>query len=137
MQPRDADARSGREAIIRLEDQWVEALDKGNITGISEILAEDFQRPAPSAGQFINRQSLLRYYRAQLSRPTTITRRIEEMTISIEGSAALARGIVVLTTVDGHQESRLLFTDVFIRRDGAWRAVSAQENDLTARPEAP
>ncbi len=50
----------------------------------------------------------------------------------VYGMTALVRGIVTTTNVEGSVIDRLLFTDVFVFRDGKWQAVSAQENSVTA-----
>jgi len=60
------------------------------------------------------------------------------MSISVYGSTALARGVLITTDPDGRIIRKLLFTDVFVKRAQNWRAISAQENpvDLLFRPSA-
>jgi ketosteroid isomerase-like protein len=122
-------ARQGaKAAVARVEQRWVAALNRGDVTAIGAILAPDFVRPAPQAGAFIGRAALLAYYRKALSPHGPLHRRIEGMTIRVYGETAVARGFVVVTDSGKHTTSRLIFTDVFVERGGRWQAVSVQEN---------
>lgn len=122
---------ASRAAIAAVEQRWVTALNDADISAIDEILADDFVRPAPASGTFVSKAELLGYYRSHLSAHSGITRRIEGMTIRVDGRTGIARGIVVTTSADHKHDSRQLFTDVFVLRSGRWRAVSAQENRIT------
>lgn len=119
-------------AVTRLEQKWVTALNTTDVKAIGEVLADDFVRPAPQTGQFITRADLLSYYRKHLSRHDPNQRRISDMKVSVYGVTAIARGVVITTTPQGSVVRKLLFTDVFIKRDGRWQAVSAQENRVSA-----
>lgn len=132
-----ADARNAvvereKASIVRLEDEWLNALTTANIDAITNILADDFLRPAPDYGNFVDKADLLSFYRSHLHPDTSKKKHIENMTVSIYGSTALARGTLVTTNSDGGVISKLLFTDVFVQRNGAWQAVSAQENAVAA-----
>jgi hypothetical protein len=111
-----------------LEQKWVTALNTADVKTIGEVLAGDFVRPAPQAGQFITRADLLSYYRKHLSPHDPHQRRISDMKVSVYGTTAIARGVVTTTDAQGRIIRKLLFTDVFVKRDGRWQAVSAQEN---------
>jgi hypothetical protein len=41
-------------------------------------------------------------------------------------------GLLIATDENGKELSRWLFTDVFVRRDGRWQAVNAQETPVAA-----
>lgn len=123
-------------AVAQLEDQWLNALNTVNVDTIAGILADDFVRPAPDSGQFITKADLLSYYRSHLKRISPEQRRIDDMTVSVFANTAIARGWVIRSAADGHVISKLLFTDVFVQRDGKWQAVSAQENPVTM-PQSP
>jgi ketosteroid isomerase-like protein len=118
--------------VTRLENKWVGALNIANVDVIAEILADDFVRPAPDYGHFVNKADLLAFYRSHLSRQSSNEIRIEDMTVTLYGSTALARGTVTKTNSEGKPISKQLFTDVFVRNNGQWQVVSAQENPITA-----
>lgn len=119
--------------ISRLEDRWLQAIDAVDIAALNQILADDFLRPAPASGQFITKAQMLNYYRSRKHSATSASKRIENLSVTVYGNAAIARGMVVSRDASGHVLSKNLFTDVFLNRDARWQAVSAQENDLDAR----
>lgn len=123
-------SKGAQAAIAQLEQRWVTALNNADIPAIDGILGDDFVRPAPSTGTFINKAQLLGYYRSHLSAQSGVTRRIEDMMISVDGATGIARGIVVTASADDKHDARQLFTDVFVLRGGEWLAVSAQENPI-------
>lgn len=123
-------SKGAQAAIAQLEQRWVTALNNADIPAIDGILGDDFVRPAPSTGTFITKAQLLAYYRSHLSAHSGVTRRIEDMTISVDGATGIARGVVVTASADHKHDARQLFTDLFVLRGGEWRAVSAQENPI-------
>jgi len=123
--------------IIRLENKWLAALMAANVDGIQEVLADDFVRPAPDSGDFVTKSQLLSFYRSHLSPQNPNTKHMEGLTVTVYDSTALARGTLITTDPKGQAISKLLFTDVFVRRRGKWQAVSAQEDKVTAPPERP
>lgn len=124
-------AVADKESIVKLENEWLNALNNADVDQIARILADDFVRPAPRSGLFIDKTTLLQYYRSQLSKRDAATARTMKITsVDVYGQVAIARGIVVVPDPKHHNESRLLFTDVFVYRSGTWKAVSAQENAI-------
>lgn len=121
--------------IIRLENKWLAALMSADVDGIREVLADDFLRPAPDSGHFVTKSQLLGFYRSHLSAKNPNTKHMEGLAVTVYDSTALARGTLVTTDPKGQTISKLLFTDVFVRRGGKWQAVSAQEDKVTAPPE--
>jgi len=89
-------------AIARLENKWLVALNNADINAIAEVLDEDFARPAPDSGQFVHKAELLQFYRSHLSPLASgQQKRIQEMSVSVYGSTALARGVLITTDPDG------------------------------------
>lgn len=123
-------------AVARVEDHWLNSLNNANVDTVADILADDFIRPAPDSGQFVTKADLISYYRSHLKPITPDRRRIDDMTVSVYGNSAIARGLVIRSAVNGRVISKLLFTDVFVQRNGKWQAVSAQENPVTI-PQSP
>lgn len=123
--------------IIRLENKWLAALMSADVDGIQEVLADDFLRPAPDSGHFVTKSQLLSFYRSHLSAKNPHSKHMEGLNVTVYNSTALARGTLVTTDPKGQTISKLLFTDVFVRRGGKWQAVSAQEDPVTAPPQRP
>lgn len=124
---------AAKAAIGQLEQRWVDALDAADLRTIGAILGDDFVRPAPQSGRFITKAQLMAYYRSHLKLGDR-KRHIEGLTVSVYGNTAIARGTVVIDAADGRPGSSSLFTDVFVRRNGCWQAVSAQENERGQHP---
>ena len=133
--PANQDSSEDRVEIIRLENKWLAALMAANVDAIREVLADDFLRPAPDSGRFVNKSQLLSFYRSHLSAQNPNTKHMEGLTVTVYDSTALARGTLITTDSKGQAISKLLFTDVFVRRLGKWQAVSAQEDKVTAPTE--
>jgi ketosteroid isomerase-like protein len=127
-QSRDTELEREKATVTRLEEEWLNALNSANVNAIAEVLADDFVRPAPDYGHFVTKADLLSFYRSHLTPQGSDHRRIEDMTVTVYGSTALARGLLTTTNSEGHIIRRLLFTDAFVKREGKWQAVSAQEN---------
>jgi hypothetical protein len=115
--------------IARIETRWLHAIETSDVSILNSILADDFIRPAPSAGDFITKSQLLAYYKTHKPSASGL-KHIENLQVNVYGTTAIARGNVVSTDTSRRELSRTLFTDVFILRGGLWQAVSAQENKL-------
>jgi ketosteroid isomerase-like protein len=126
--PKDREVKQAETAVSHLEQQWLDALNKADVNAIAGILADDFARPAPDSGRFVNKADLLRFYRSHLSPQVSDLRRIEDMKVTVYGETALARGVLLTRDSQGRITRKLLFTDVFLRQAGKWQAISAQEN---------
>ena len=51
------------------------------------------------------------------------------------GDVAILNGSVIASDRSGKEIDRTMFTHVFVRRDGRWQAVNAQENALRPMPQ--
>jgi ketosteroid isomerase-like protein len=122
------------EATIRgLESEWLAAQNSGDTATILRLLADDFERPVPAAGRFVNRSEIADFYRTRPRPPRPrAPSRFESLSIGLYGDMALARGVVAGADSAG-KPTHTLFVDVFARRNGSWRAISAQENPITTR----
>jgi ketosteroid isomerase-like protein len=114
-----------------IENAWTIALNDVDVDAMESILVDDFARPDPQGGTFIDKQEMLRYYRSPRFREGHRRINIADMRVSVYGDTAIARGHVHAQDSSGHVVSTLLFTDVFVRQKAQWRAVSAQENPVT------
>jgi uncharacterized protein len=128
-QANDETEQVKKRAVVRLENEWLEALEDNNVSAIEGILADDFQRPAPQFGQFVGKAELLSFYRSHPRPAGSERKRINDLVVTIYDTTAIARGKVVTTDANGGVVSSVLFTDVLVERDGKWQAVSAQENE--------
>ena len=125
------DLNADRQAIIALEELWLNAYDASTL---DRILANDFRHPVVT-GQFLTKQQHIDWMVAHPPPPTRKAR-FEQMDVRLFGDVAIAAGIVV---TDGVTPAplRTIFTDVFVRRNSRWQAISAQENEIVTRVNRP
>lgn len=114
-----------KDEIVRLENRWLASVD--NPDALESILADDFVHVFPSG--IITKQEQLDYQRKHP--PTDHPKRsFDGMSVRVYGDVAIANGAVL--AVDGHGGKRkTYFTDVFVKRNGQWQAVNAQEDAET------
>lgn len=92
--------------VIRVENKWLAALVAADTDTIAGILADDFLRPAPDSGLFVNKSELLSFYRSHLTAQNPNTKRMEDLTVTVYDSTALARGTLVTTDPKGQVISK-------------------------------
>jgi hypothetical protein len=96
------------------------SVQHGDVRRFDEILAEDFLCSNPD-GSLVDKNQFL----AQTARPVTITGlEAQDVKVRLLGDVAIIHARTSYTTADGEQRySR--HADVWARRNGKWRAVSA------------
>lgn len=115
-------------AVVALEHEWLSA---GDSATLERILAPDFLHPV-FTGDIIDKAQHIAFVAAHPTRASTHTR-FARLDVRVYGTAAIATGIVDAVQ-DGKQGvRRTVFTDVFVKRAGRWRAVSAQETEVAHR----
>ena len=112
---------SGLKAIADVEERWLQHIDDPAV--LQSILADDFVHVLPSG--LISKQQHIDYAKAHPRSPQE-SRRFEDLKVRLYGDTGIANGVVVISGPDGTRRS--IFTDVFVKRDGRWQAVNAQEN---------
>ena len=114
----------GADALLRVEERWVDALQRRDATVVAAILADDFL-DSTYRGELRTKSEALAGIRSP-SRADT-DQRLSELRVRTWGAVGVVTGINTVSARDGSFSVRVRFTDVFVRRDGGWRAVSAQE----------
>ncbi|HEY0783692.1 MAG TPA: nuclear transport factor 2 family protein [Thermoanaerobaculia bacterium] len=112
------------EEVRKLEDRWLEALDRHDRTALDALLADDFMN-TNWVGKVRTKQDVLNSL-DDPGRPQG-TQRLIDVQARVYGDTAVVTGTNIFTTLDQARVVRLRFTDVFVRRDGRWRAVAGQE----------
>jgi hypothetical protein len=110
------------EGVLATERQWVRALEARDVKALACILAPEFA-DTNWRGEVVSRQVVLD--RLPTRPPSTL--KLSNLSVSREGGFALVRGTNTQTTADGRLLGSVNFTDMFVYRGGAWRAISAQE----------
>jgi ketosteroid isomerase-like protein len=113
---------------LAAEDAWVAALTHRDVAALADLLDPDFADSAWN-GALYRRQAILD---ALPHRPSANIL-LSDLDARVFGDTAVVRGVNTVRKPDGQVEARIRFTDVFRYRDGAWRAISAQETPILAK----
>ena len=110
---RDLNAGYGR-AFLNSDTAWYDTM-----------LADDFQC-ITSAGTCLNKQEFLQ----RAAQPRSLEDfRFEEVDIRIFGDVAIIHALNPYTSANG-QSGASRYTDIWAKRNGTWKAVSAQITDV-------
>jgi len=110
--------------VRAVEERWLSNESRPEI--VASILANDFVHVL--AVGFIDRNEHLQYLK-QHPGAFPGAKQFEQLRIRVYGDTAVATGIVS-TDLGAGTAKRTAFTDVFVRRNGRWLAVNAQELSL-------
>jgi len=112
-----------RAALLRLENDWLKAIAQHDLRALDRILAAEFI-DTTYTGELRNKEQALA--RARSGNTAIKSQQLKDMQVSFYRDAAVVTG---LNVVVGEQfgEVRIRFTDFFVRRNGRWQAIAAQE----------
>ncbi|MGA7617731.1 MAG: nuclear transport factor 2 family protein [Thermoanaerobaculia bacterium] len=110
--------------LVAIEQQWVDALRTHDTAFLDRLLDDSFVDSTFRGG--------IRTKADVLTGPPAggpyHSIRLEELKVRRYGrDTAIVTGVNVLEGKDPSDLARIRFTDIFLLRDGHWRAVSAQE----------
>jgi len=116
------------QTLTRLEHEWVAMHAPRHVQFLRTLLAANFV-DVSYKGRLRTKQDML----ANAATSSLGSQTLSDLRVRQFGNTAVITG---LNTVIGKQHAwlaRLRFTDVFVRRAGAWQAVSAQETLESSR----
>jgi ketosteroid isomerase-like protein len=118
---REPDAAS---QLRTVEQFWLQASVARDRAMLERLLANDFVH-IDYQGRLLHRKDALNAPVA----PAGVLQRLSNLDVRVFGDTGIVTGVNTITSTDGKLALRLRFTDVFIRANGYWRAVSAQETN--------
>lgn len=113
--------------VIAAENSWIDALTHKDAQSLGCRLAPDF-KDTSWRGQIRTRDDMLDALVKASANPISLS----DVTVQRVGRFAIARGVNTVPQPDGG--ARIRFTDVFVYKQGYWRAVSAQETPERSAP---
>jgi ketosteroid isomerase-like protein len=127
--PPQTQSQKMEQEVKSVEQRWLE--NEGRSDVVQSILADDFVHVLPVG--FISKEDQLAFLRKH---PNAFpgSKHFEELRVRIYGDVAIATGIVSTVRDPGNKPNRNAFTDVFVRHEGKWLAVNAQELPLQSQP---
>ena len=122
---RGADAGRGddEQQIRKIEQEWLDAIVKRDAAYLQNLEAPDFAVTGPG-GRTLNKEEDIK---DTTSGETTFEKMtIEKLTVRFYGETAIANGVAqVKAHTKGKNESgKYSWTDVFVKMNGEWKAVS-------------
>jgi hypothetical protein len=107
---------------LAAEHYWVDAIERRDAAALECLLAPDFS-DINWQGRVLTRAEMLDGFTAK----PRVTLALDDLTTDVVGDVAVVRGRNRQTGPDGKPAGAVRFTDIFVYRDGAWRAFRAQE----------
>ncbi|HEU4961749.1 MAG TPA: nuclear transport factor 2 family protein [Sphingomonas sp.] len=110
------------DGALAAERYWVAAIERRDAGALDCLLASGFT-DFNWRGHVIGRAAMLDGFAAK----PRVTLALDDLSVDLDGNLAVVRGRNRQTGPDGTPAGAVRFTDVFVYRDGAWRALRAQE----------
>jgi ketosteroid isomerase-like protein len=111
--------------LLELNRDYIRAVLGSDVQRFKEILADDFLCSMPD-GSLVDRERFLE----QAAQPAKITNlEVHDVNVRLMGDVAIIHARTTYTTHDGRPGSGR-YTDVWVRRNGRWLAVSAHVTRL-------
>jgi ketosteroid isomerase-like protein len=120
-------AVSVEQELIKLENEWGDALIKHDPVPIDKMLADDFIGTTPDGAVYTKAQLL---ESVKSSKEDVISMVDDEVKVHVYGDAAVmsARNTVKIR-VEGKETTILeRYTDTWIKRDGGWKCVAGHNS---------
>ncbi len=121
-------------AVLQLEEEIFVAVKDRDAKALALVLTDDFVYRSPGH-QEVARDDFLKLI---ASFPIEIISiRGEEMKVNVYGDTAVLTGLQIAKILDGKGEERfsaVMFTDVFVKRNGQWMLSLAHAVDLPQVP---
>ena len=129
---RERDHRDVERYIVESERQLAESVATGDTTALERILADDFVGVDPIGG-FYDKATMISHTR--LGPKYFVSNHANEIKVRFYGDTAVAQGSQTWERRSGEPlRGRFVWTDMWVRRNGNWQIVAAE--DLIA-PEQP
>lgn len=120
----DRDQASER-FIVEGERQWADSTTSGDTTQIEKLIADDFRGVDPD-GKFYDKATELADTRREAK--SFVSNRLNEVKVRFYGETAVAQGSESWERRTGEPKlGRYVWTDTWVRRDGRWQVVAAED----------
>jgi len=126
------DTRDAERYIIESEHQWAESVATGDSSVVERILADDFIGVDPKGRSYAKAKMISDTHDAP---KYFVSNHANEVKVRFYGDTAVAQGDETWERRSGEPlRGRFVWTDTWVRRNGKWQIVAAE--DLIA-PEQP
>ena len=120
------------QALKKIQHQWADTRLKRDSSFATQIEADDFTVVWPD-GQIINKQDDVKSYEADGAVFSEF--KITDLNVRFYGETAI---VVGQGSIKGHTPTkdlsgRYVWTDTFVKQNGAWKAVASQVTSVLAK----
>jgi ketosteroid isomerase-like protein len=122
-------ASGSSQALIDLENRWVDALVKSDVAAIDSIFADTYVETNEQS-QRSDKQAVLAVLKSGDLKLKSI--KLSDMRVYAYGNAAVVTGSAEQAGDFKGQPlpGKLIFTDTFVRQNGKWRAVASHRSAI-------
>jgi ketosteroid isomerase-like protein len=120
--------------IIECEGQWAASTASGDLSAVRRFVADDFRGVDPD-GNMYDRQDAISD--KGTGPQTFVSNHTNEVKVRFYGDAAVAQGSESWERRTGQPlYGRYVWTDTWIRRNGQWQVVAAEDVEVAENPPA-
>jgi ketosteroid isomerase-like protein len=119
------------EQLAKVEQDWADSYVKRDPLFAQGITTADFTFVDPD-GLLMNKADYLK----SITGETIVSAfNLEQLKVRVHGDAAVVTGVAIITAKKGEKDKsgKYAFTDLFIKQNGEWKAVSGQATAM-AKP---
>jgi len=120
---RHYDQKQAERYIVESERQWAESVASGDPSAVERILADDFLGVDPKGRLYVKAKMMADTRNAP---QYFVSNHVNEVKVRFYGDTAIAHGDEFWERRTG-ERGRFVWTDTWIRRDGRWQIVAAED----------
>ncbi len=115
--------------LLALERLWMDSLKVGDIDSLGQIISDDFALVSP---RMLDGKDRVKYLEFALRDLKLTSYEFSKTTVRLFGKTAIVTGLLKQNVLSKGEDwsGTYLVTDVWINRNGTWRAVSRHEDRL-------
>ena len=137
----EQDVEAVKQALTRLEREWLDAYDNDDVEAMDRILAEDFTITYEDGEVVTKAQTIAGLTdddedddpeEPDEAEDDDRSHYTEDTTIRVYGNTAILSGVYVNPNDEGEPDDRARYTDTYVKIDGRWQVVASQLTRLVA-----
>ena len=127
------DQKDAEQYILDSERQWAESVATGDTSAIERILADDFVGVDPEGRQYSKQEMMAETRNAPKH---FVSNHLNDVKVRFYGDAAIAQGSETWEKRTG-EHGRFVWTDTWLRRNGRWQIVAAEDLIAPEKSDSP
>jgi ketosteroid isomerase-like protein len=117
--------------IIECEDQWAASTASGDISAVQRFIADDFLGVDPDGSMYNKEQAISE---TRTGPQTFLSNHTNEVKVRFYGETAVAQGSESWQRRSPEPRyGRYVWTDTWVRRNGQWQVVAAEDVEVAEK----